>query len=548
MERKKILVNGIVQGVGFRPAVYRIALKNGIAGNVINTSAGVVIEAEGKPAAVRKFLRDLKEQKPPQSRIDSISVRPVPAKEGSGFVIEKSRDAGKASSIVPADLSLCAGCRKDIFDKSGRRWLYPFTNCTNCGPRFTIVRSLPYDRPLTTMSRFRMCPDCLAEYENPSDRRFHAQPNACPVCGPEIYLDEGKRRLSGPEALKKASDELIKGKIASLQSLGGFHLACDAFNKAAVMKLRERKLRPHKPLAVMVRSIKQARKICFMNQDEADALSSQRAPIVMLKKKKNIPGWIAPGLADIGVMLPYTPLHEILFEMLSKAGFSGPLIMTSGNRIDEPICRSRDEAVERLSDIADLMLYHDREIHNRCDDSVAFVLDGTLHPVRRSRGFVPDCVKLAVSGETVLGCGADFKNTFCLTRGGEAFLSQHIGDLEDERAGKFYLEALARMKSFLGVTPAVVAHDLHPDYSSTSMASGFRGMKFPVQHHLAHIASVMAEHRLDEPVLGVALDGTGYGTDAAIWGSEFLKVDEKKWERLGHLKNFALPGGDAASA
>lgn len=546
--RKKIFVSGIVQGVGFRPAVYRHAVENRISGWVINGPSGVVIEAEGLPGDLNNFLEAVSSRFPARAKIHRVTVEDIPPSGEQGFFIGKSLAGGDSRSIVPADLCLCPDCRSDISDKSGRRYLYPFTNCTNCGPRFTIVKKLPYDRPFTTMRDFKMCPECLAEYENPMDRRFHAQPNACPRCGPEVEsLSAGGKPLGkGVDALNIAAETIIKGGIAAIQSLGGFHLACDAANPETVAELRSRKNRPHKPFAVMVRDIGSAGELCRIAGPEAEVLGSVEAPIVMLKKKTAAFDRLAPGLKSFGVMLPYTPLHLVLFDILKERGFSGPLIMTSGNRSDEPICRTKEEALLSLQGIADVFIVHDRPIHNRCDDSVVFVHESKAVPVRRSRGYVPGSIRLSKSGKSVLGCGAYLKTTFCLTRGEEAFLSQHIGDLDEEASHKFYLEALSGMKAFLGVEPEIIAHDLHPDYPSTRMAAGFKGRKIGVQHHFAHIASVMAEHQLQEPVLGAALDGAGYGTDGTIWGCEFMEISEGSWKRLGRLKPFPLPGGDAA--
>ena len=532
--------------MGFRPTVYRYAVENGLSGRVINTSSGVVIEVEGKNGQIKKFLDTLTAHPPPQSKIDKVLAEDIPPTGEKEFVIGKSLAENETASIVPADLAFCDGCRSDILRKSNRRYWYPFTNCTHCGPRFTIVERLPYDRPFTTMRRFAMCQECLAEYENPLDRRFHAQPNACPACGPNLEWNRKGQTKTGREALKAAVKAIRMGQIVAIQSLGGFHLACDASNAKAVRTLRTRKKRPHKPFAIMVSNLKQAEELCEFGKEEAKILRSPQAPIMMLRGKTRAPEGLAPGLRNLAVMLPYTPLHEILFAALNEKGFSSPLVMTSGNKKDEPICRTPDEARQNLSGIADAFLFHDRPIHNRCDDSVVFISKGAVHPVRRSRGYVPNAVRLAKEGPPILGCGADLKNAFCLTRRGEAFLSQHIGDMEEESARNFYLEAFSKMKSFLGVEPEIIAHDLHPDYHSTRIAGGLPGRKIGVQHHFAHIAGVLAEHRVSEPVLGAALDGTGYGTDGTIWGGEFMEVNGPNWKRLGHLKPFPLPGGDAA--
>ncbi len=565
--RKKILIKGVVQGVGFRPHVYRLALERHLSGWVKNDASGVTIEAQGPGVELERFIGDLENRKPPAARIDSLTATSRPSGPGKSFSIIKSGGKIKAAARIPADLALCADCRRELLDPSDRRYLYPFTNCTNCGPRFTIVKNIPYDRPLTTMKDFKMCPACLAEYRDPLDRRFHAQPNACPVCGPKVSAVFNGRKLDGPAALERAVEFLRKGGIVALQSLGGFHLACDAGTTAAVRKLRRLKDRPAKPFAVMTDSCASAEKFCFISGPERMELGSARAPVVMLKKK--IPGAlgaVAPGLNTVGVMLAYTPLHAALFRLLRAAGFHGPLVMTSGNRRDEPISKDRAEAEKNLGAMADFTLFHDREIHNRVDDSVGFYAGGAFRLVRRARGYVPDSVRLWANGEGrrggrlvgwrdgkggILGCGADLKSVFCLTRGGEAFLSQYIGDQSEYKNQDFYSETLAKTKALLQVRPGVIAHDLHPDYHSSNYARGLKGVKVPVQHHVAHVLSVAAEQAVTGPFIGAALDGTGYGTDGNIWGSEFFVIKENKgwtWRRAAHLKYFALPGGDAAAA
>ncbi|MCX5784490.1 MAG: carbamoyltransferase HypF [Elusimicrobia bacterium] len=593
LSRKLILVKGVVQGVGFRPNVYKLALADKIGGWVKNDAGGVTIEAEGAEPSLKKFISDLKLKKPPLSRVDSISVSSLSPLSENKFKIIKSGGIAGSSAIIPVDLALCADCRRELLTPGNRRFLYPFTNCTNCGPRFTIVKKLPYDRPFTTMAAFKMCPACKAEYENPLDRRFHAQPNACPVCGPSLQSSgggetamrcplsswegvvfskasaadsaRGPRQASvtglqngqvhargkilyGPAALEFAADIIRKGGIAAIQSLGGFHLACRADSAAAVTRLRKLKNRPHKPFAVMVRGVKEARLICRVSKPEETELDSHRAPVLMLfKTNKALLEPAAPGLASAGVMLAYTPLHAALFELLRRRGGGGPLIMTSGNRRDEPIARSPGEAGRALAGFADAFVVHDRPIHNRIDDSVAFVSKGEIRLVRRARGFVPEAVKLKGNFKlSALGCGADLKSTFCLTRGSEAFLSQHIGDLSEKLNRDFYLETLAKMKVLLKLKPEVIAYDPHPAYASRAMALGFKGRKVPVQHHAAHILSVAAERGLETPFIGAAFDGTGYGLDGRIWGGEFLVFEEKSWRRAGHLKYFRLPGGEAA--
>ena len=567
--RKRIIVKGVVQGVGFRPAVYRLASARKLSGWVKNDASGVTIEAQGPSPEVALFIGELRTRRPPASRIDSVSVFSVRPAAAGLFEILKSGGAEKAGTVIPADLALCGDCRREMLAPGNRRYLYPFTNCTNCGPRFTIVRSVPYDRPLTTMAPFRMCPECLSEYNDPHDRRFHAQPNACSVCGPAVTASAGVGRRSGPAALKLAAGALMRGEIAAIQSLGGFHLACDACDPKAVARLRGFKDRPAKPFAVMTASSAEARKFCFISQDELAILESAAAPVVALRKKRPGPADLAaPGLGAVGVMLAYTPLHAALFKLLRDSGFGNPLIMTSGNRRDEPIAKDLHAAKKNLGGMAGLILSHDREIHNRADDSVGFYARGALRLVRRARGFTPEAIKIGGKNEgwkvggfeglrggglegwkniCALGCGGDIKNAFCLTRGGEAFLSQHIGDLGDCGNQAFLSESLEKMKALLKVKPALIAHDLHPDYHSSNFARSLKGVKVPVQHHAAHVLGAAAEHSFAGPFIGVAWDGAGYGSDGKIWGSEFLVVKNRTWRRAAHLKYFALPGGDAAA-
>ena len=543
--RKKIFVKGVVQGVGFRPHIYKLAHRYALGGWVKNDAAGVTIEAEGPGPSVEEFIKDIARRRPAAARVDSVSAVSVRPSGARAFSIARSGGKAPAAAIIPADLALCPDCRRELLAPADRRYLYPFTNCTNCGPRFTIVKSVPYDRPATTMAGFRMCPACLAEYGDPLDRRFHAQPNACPVCGPAITLEAGGKTLKGPAALERTAALLMAGRVGALQSLGGFHLACRADSATAVARLRRAKNRPHKPFAVMVPDLAGARALCAVSRTEAAALASPAAPAVMLRRRAagSLPG-AAPGLSKLGVMLPYTPLHAALFAALAKKGFAGPLVMTSGNFRDEPICKDSSETASRLAGVASFTLYHDRPIHNRIDDSVAFEAAGELRLARRARGYVPSAVKLPSGGPSVLACGADLKNTFCLTRGGEAFLSQHIGDLSEPRNQDFFRETLGKMRGLLKAKPSLVVHDLHPDYASTALARALPGPKLAVQHHAAHALSVAAEHGLAGDFLGLAFDGTGYGTDGKIWGSEFLVFEGKSWRRAGHLKYFPLPGGD----
>ncbi len=545
--RKKILVKGVVQGVGFRPHVYKLAAEYSLSGWVRNDASGVTIEAEGPAPDVEAFTKDLSLRRPPASRVDSVSASVVTPSGGAGFSIVKSGGKVPAAAIIPADLALCGDCRRELLDASDRRYLYPFTNCTNCGPRYTIVKDVPYDRPATTMAPFKMCPACRREYADPLDRRFHAQPNACPVCGPSVELLYGEKTLRGLPALERAAGLLLSGRVGALQSLGGFHLACRADRPASMARLRVAKRRPHKPFALMFPSAAAAAGVCFVSRAEKAALASPEAPVVMLLRRSPRYAHAAPGLSSLGVMLPYTPLHTALFSLLARRGFSGPLVMTSGNFRDEPICRDRAEVEARLSGVASFVLHHDRPIHNRLDDSVVFRAAGELRLARRARGFVPGAVKLPSGKTPVLACGADLKNAFCLTRGAEAFLSQHIGDLSERLNQDFFHATLVNMKRLLRVSPAAIAHDLHPDYASTAIARSLPGRKLAVQHHAAHALSVAAEHGVAGPFLGVAFDGTGYGADGRIWGSEFLEFSGRTWRRAAHFAYFALPGGDAAA-
>ena len=546
--RKKILIKGVVQGVGFRPHVYKLALERRLSGWVRNDAAGVTIEAQGRRSDIGLFIKHLSTRKPPAARIDSLRASVLPAGAAGDFTIIKSGGKTQAEARIPPDLALCSDCRRELLNPLDRRYLYPFTNCTNCGPRFTIVKSIPYDRPLTTMKRFKMCPACLAEYRDPLDRRFHAQPNACPVCGPKVSVLLGSRRFYGPKALELAAQYLRSGKIVALQSLGGFHLACDAVDSGAVNRLRCLKERPAKPFAVMFGTPAEAAKFCLISKPERSALESAAAPAVMLKKKDTTAlDTVAPGLDTIAAMLPYTPLHSALFRLLRAAGFENPLVMTSGNRRDEPIAKDLAEAAANIGPLADIIVSHDREIHNRIDDSVGFFAGDVFRLVRRARGWVPDSVKLPFAGAgNALGCGADLKSSFCLTRGAEAFLSQYLGDQGECRNQEFYAETLVKTRALLKVNPGIIAHDLHPDYYSSNYARSLKGVKVPVQHHVAHVLSVVAEHAIEGPFIGVALDGTGYGADGHIWGSEFFNIQANTWHRSARLEYFALPGGDAS--
>ncbi len=533
LARKQIRVQGIVQGVGFRPFVYNLAEKLGLAGYVLNSSAGVVIEVEGEPGQVELFVRGLSENPPPLAQIEDIAISHLEPNGYEGFAIRESVDEPGQLVPVSPDVSTCLDCLRDFQDPANRRFGYPFTNCTNCGPRYTITKAIPYDRPLTTMACFPMCERCLSEYEDPSDRRFHAQPNACPACGPSITL-----------SIEEAQRLLRAGKIVAIKGLGGFHLVCEPFNDAAVRLLRERKKRSDKPFALMVPDADAAGKLCFVSEAERAALTSIRRPIVILERRPDaaISQALAPGNKTLGVMLPYTPLHYLLFGDSCSA-----LVMTSGNLSEEPIVTGNREAAERLKSIADAFLFHNRDVHTRVDDSVARVFAGQERILRRSRGYAPHPINLSFPLAEILACGAELKSTFCLTKGRHAFLSQHIGDLENYETLVFYRETLERMKQLFRIAPTAVAYDLHPQYLSTKLALETTDAQLiGVQHHHAHIASCMAENGLADKVIGVAFDGTGFGTDGKIWGGEFLVADFAGFERRAHFRYIPLAGGDRA--
>ena len=533
--RKRIHIQGIVQGVGFRPFVYELAVANQLGGWVRNSSEGVFIEVEGPAARLELFEGDLRRRRPVLAQIDRIQVTDIAQQGTRDFVILESEQVTEEFVLVPPDIATCAECYNDFTDPANRRYRYPFTNCTNCGPRYTIIRDIPYDRPATTMVEFPMCDDCRAEYENPADRRFHAQPNACPVCGPA---------LSAP--IEQAQSWLREGKVVAIKGLGGFHLASDATNGDAVRRLRERKRRSDKPFAIMAPDVAAVERWCEVSPADREALESPRRPIVILPRRPGtgISEAVAPGNKTIGVMLPYTPLHHLLFAG-AGGGFEA-LVMTSGNVSEEPIV-SREEELPRLASLYDEVLTHNRKIHTRVDDSVVRTFEGEVRVVRRSRGFAPQPVRLAFDMAPALGAGGELKNTFCLTKQSYAILSQHIGDLENLETLEFFHETLAHMKRFYRIEPEVVGYDLHPGYLSTRAALEMPGVrKVGVQHHHAHIASCMAENGLRDKVIGVSFDGTGYGTDGQIWGGEFLVCDFLGFERCLHLRYVPLAGGDAA--
>ena len=534
LARRQIRIRGVVQGVGFRPFVHNLAQAMGLAGYVLNSSAGVVAEVEGAPAVLDRFVESLRSEAPALARIEEMLVAEMDPLGEREFAIRASQALEGEFVLVSPDVATCADCTRDFTDPVNRRYGYAFTNCTNCGPRYTIIRDIPYDRPNTTMAGFRMCAACQAEYDDPGDRRFHAQPNACAECGPQ---------LSAPMA--EAQQRLSAGEIVAIRGLGGFHLACDPRNDAAVRLLRERKRRSDKPFALMARDLAAVEAFCAVSDDDRKALAGSRRPIVILARREDsgISAVVAPGNNTIGVMLPYTPLHHLLF---AGAPYDA-LVMTSGNLSEEPIVTANEEALERLRPLADWFLLHNRDIHMRADDSVVRTFEGKERVLRRSRGFVPQAIDLGMDVAEILACGAELKNTFCLSKGRYAVLSQHIGDMENYETLVFFEETLANLKKLFRVEPRAVAHDLHPAYLSTQYALRVPDLeRIGVQHHHAHIASCMAENGLRGKVMGVALDGTGYGTDGKIWGGEFLVADYCGFERRAHLRYVPLAGGDAA--
>ena len=525
VERRRFRVAGVVQGVGFRPFVYGLATRHGLGGFVLNDGSGVVVEAEGAPAELDAFAAAIAAEAPPLARVDSVLAEAMASNGDAAFRIEASAASGR-TALIPADVATCDDCLRELFDPADRRYRYPFINCTQCGPRFTIVRGVPYDRPLTTMAGFELCARCRREYEDPLDRRFHAEPVCCPVCGP---------RLSMP--LEEAVALLRDGGIVAVKGLGGFHLACDAGDENAVARLRGRKHREDKPFAVMTND---PASIACVSGPERELLESRARPIVLLRRRDDAPvaPSVAPGTVWLGVILPYTPLHHLL---LHDAGT--PLVMTSGNISDEPIAFEDDEARERLGAIADAFLAHDRPIHRRCEDSVV----RTQFPIRRSRGYAPAALPLPVSADRpIVAAGAELKSTFCVARGNEAFLSPHLGDLEGEAAYRAFRTDMALYLDMLDVTPEIVAHDLHPEYLSTKWALELDARAVGVQHHHAHAAACLAEHGETGPALALVFDGTGYGTDGTLWGGELLRCDLAEFERVAFLEPIPLPGGEAA--
>ena len=563
--RRRLTVTGVVQGVGFRPFVYGLALQHGLTGFVGNDSGGVFIEVEGGETAVTHFHHSLIHHPPPLAHIEHVTSEELPAQGSRSFVIVHSQAQAAANTLISPDICLCDDCYRELFDPHNRRYRYPFINCTNCGPRFTIIKDIPYDRPLTTMADFAMCPVCQAEYNNPLDRRFHAQPNACPVCGPQVWLENGERLAGvGDEAVLAAQRLLAAGQIVAVKGLGGFHLACDATSDAALALLRARKGRVDKPFAVMARDVAAVRQFAHLSPAEEALLTSKERPILLLNQKEAnaLSPLVAPGNNTIGVMLPYTPLHYLLLEPQSPiANRQSPvLVMTSANYSNEPIVRDNDEARQRLAPLTDAFLMHNREIYGRCDDSVVRVIGERLSvngnpitdhllPLRRSRGYAPFPVKLPFAVPPTLAVGGELKATFCLAKGEYGYMSQHIGDMENWETLQAFEAAVSHYQAIFRAEPELLVCDLHPGYLSTRWAQEQTAVPvIAVQHHHAHIASVMAEHRLDgqTPVIGFSFDGTGYGTDGAVWGGELLLADYRGFTRAAHLKYVPLVGGDVA--
>jgi len=546
----RITVRGLVQGVGFRPFVFRIAVRSGLNGWVQNTNENVTIEITGTDRNIDTFISLLRQEAPPAAMIESISVADAEFRDFTEFTILRSHDLSDEITEISPDISVCGECMADI-SRPGSRLDYAFVNCTNCGPRFTIIEDLPYDRAKTTMKSFAMCPECRGEYETVTDRRFHAQPVACNLCGPQYDMTVGGRQSGGDidTVIRHLSETIDGGGIALIKGLGGMHLACDAFSREAVSRLRDLKKRDGKPFAVMFRDLESLKQFTVIDATEEKSLLSWQRPIVLLETKDGqsltaIPDNLNAGLKLLGAMLPYMPLHYLLFKSLTTPA----IVLTSGNFSDEPILTDNAEAVEKFSDVTDLIILHNRDIHNRTDDSVVRVMDGKERILRRSRGYVPAPVRTAFNTDGIIAFGAELTNCFCAGKGKKAFLSQHIGDLQSSGTTDFYKTAIERFIRLFRITPSLVATDMHPEYISTKTGMNFSNLPVvQVQHHHAHIASCMAENSLDEKVIGVAFDGTGYGTDGNIWGSEFMICDLNDFTRIAHFDYIALPGGDRAT-
>lgn len=554
-QRKAITIHGVVQGVGFRPFVYRLASQLQLQGFVRNHSGGVQMEIEGERSAIEQFLVALQNHPPTLSRIDRLQCRSLPVTHETGFRIEDSERERSSQISLSPDIATCAACLQDLFDPADRRYRYPFLNCTNCGPRLTIIQSAPYDRERTTMSGFPMCPACRAEYDDPQNRRFHAQPTACPVCGPRLTaLHPSGETMGTTDPLNVFLSAVLDGQIGAMKGIGGFHLVCDARNERAVAELRRRKHRDEKPFAVMVPDTETALVYCEMNSQERELLESRRRPIVLLRKRSvdaatgnPIANAAAPENPELGVMLPYSPLHSLLMDAAGKV----PLVMTSGNRSDEPMAYQNETALEQLGPLADVFLSHDRPIHVRCEDSVFRVMGGQQMPLRRSRGYAPEPIPLPWEcPRPLLAVGGQLKNVFALGKGRQAILSHHLGDLDHFAAYQAFERDIQLYEQLFDITPELIVHDLHPNYTSTCFAKQYAvENKIPllgVQHHHAHLASLMAEHGLEGPLIGVTFDGGGYGTDGTVWGGEFLVGDYRGFTRKTHFRPVRLPGGEQA--
>jgi len=541
MLRLRIRAEGVVQGVGFRPYVHHLALKYNLKGWVLNSPSGVLIEIEGERALL--FLKELRENPPPLAILDSLETEELEPAGYTEFEIRSSQFEEEPITLIPPDVATCEDCLREMKDPGDRRYRYPFLNCTNCGPRFTIIEALPYDRARTSMKKFSMCPDCAREYQEITDRRYHAQPVACPECGPRLSLKEGEVFFFAEEALKRAKQLLKEGKILAIKGLGGFHLACDATKEEAVRTLRVRKGRPSKSMAIMVPFLEVAESLALIPEEAKKELTSWRRPIIIFPRKEGTK--LAPSLSPdnnrIGIMLPYTPLHHLLMEDFQA------LVMTSANESGEPLVASNEEALTKLSQVADAFLFNDREIVQRLDDSVLSSYGKGIQMVRRARGYAPSPFKLWRNFPSVLATGAEMKNTFALTKKNYLFLSHHIGDIENWESYEHFLQSLSHLKDLYQIEPEIVAYDTHPQYLVAQYALSFpAAKKVPVQHHHAHIASVLFEHRIFQPVIGVACDGTGYGDDGAIWGMEFFIADLWSYRRFGHLDYLPLLGGEEA--
>lgn len=538
-------IKGVVQGVGFRPFVYQLAKYYHLKGKIANTPSGVVIHIEGTQNRFESFFIDLSKKCPPLAHITKIFSFDEQLHHYASFKIVASKAGTMMDTLISPDMSVCDDCLFELFDSNDRRFQYPFINCTNCGPRYTIIDNIPYDRPKTSMKHFTMCAACLAEYDDPDNRRFHAQPNACKDCGPYVGLyDKNRKKIAASDPIGKTASLLKHGFIVAIKGLGGFHLAVDAENTDAVETLRKRKHREEKPLAIMSFDMAHIRKYARVAPEEETLLRSPQRPIVLLQKIEPNPisDKVAPRNRYFGAMLPYTPLHYLLLDHDFKA-----LVMTSGNRSEEPIAIDNDAAFDRLSDIADYFLIHNRDIYLRSDDSIVKKTAGKTRFIRRSRGYVPVPVFLKKEVPSILACGAELKNTVCLTKKNQAFLSQHIGDLENLPAYEFFMKTIKHMKQILDISPDIVAYDMHPDYLSTRYAENMEGFeKVPIQHHHAHIVSCMTENMIDGPVIGLSFDGTGYGADGNIWGGEILVADHSQFRRAAHLAYVPMPGGEAA--